>query len=133
MSRSFGATWFTTRLPIAISPSVISSSPAIIRSRVDLPQPDGPTSTQNSPSSILMSTPCTTSVVPKDFLTLERVTEAMVFSSGLCGDRQAGGPDRFEGLVGEDELLVAERFRLRRRAALDRERELVDLAPHLVE
>ena len=98
MSRSFGATSFTTRLPIAISPSVISSSPAIIRSSVDLPQPDGPTSTQNSPSSILMSTPCTTWVVPKDFLTRERVTDAMVFSLRLCGDRQTGRPDRLEAL-----------------------------------
>ena len=34
-------------------PSVISSSPAIIRSSVDLPQPDGPTSTMNSPSAIV--------------------------------------------------------------------------------
>ena len=43
----------TTLPPIAISPSVISSSPAIMRSSVDLPQPDGPTSTQNSPSAIV--------------------------------------------------------------------------------
>ena len=48
MSRSFGGTRFTTFDPIAISPSEISSSPAIIRKSVDLPQPDGPTSTQNS-------------------------------------------------------------------------------------
>ena len=53
------------------------------------------------------------------FLTRDRVTEAMVFSSGLCGDRQAGRADRLERLVGEDELLVAERLRLRRRAARD--------------
>ena len=33
-----------------IAPDVTSSSPAIIRSSVDLPQPDGPTSTTNSPS-----------------------------------------------------------------------------------
>ena len=31
------------------SPSEMSSSPAIMRSRVDLPQPDGPTNTVNSP------------------------------------------------------------------------------------
>jgi hypothetical protein len=31
-------------------PSVTSSSPAIIRSSVDFPHPDGPTSTMNSPS-----------------------------------------------------------------------------------
>ena len=43
---------------------VISSSPAIMRSSVDLPQPDGPTSTQNSPSAIAMSTPRITCVVP---------------------------------------------------------------------
>ena len=35
------------------SPAVISSSPAIMRSSVDLPQPDGPTKTTNSPSSIV--------------------------------------------------------------------------------
>jgi hypothetical protein len=42
----------TTRSPIAISPEVMSSSPAIIRSAVDLPDPDGPTSTMNSPSAM---------------------------------------------------------------------------------
>src|SRR5256885_1015596 len=34
--------------PIAIVPPEISSSPAIMRRSVDLPQPDGPTSTTNS-------------------------------------------------------------------------------------
>src|SRR2546425_4127262 len=48
MSRSFGGRSFTTRSPIEISPAVISSSPAIIRSVVDLPQPEGPTRTTNS-------------------------------------------------------------------------------------
>jgi hypothetical protein len=33
-----------------ISPPLISSSPATMRSSVDLPQPDGPTMTTNSPS-----------------------------------------------------------------------------------
>jgi hypothetical protein len=33
---------------------VMSSSPAIMRSRVDLPQPDGPSSTTNSPSAMSM-------------------------------------------------------------------------------
>src|SRR5205814_2125704 len=37
MSRCLGGTRFTTVPPIAISPSPISSSPAIIRSSVDLP------------------------------------------------------------------------------------------------
>ena len=41
MSRSFGATLLTTRSPMSIRPSVMSSSPATQRSAVVLPQPDG--------------------------------------------------------------------------------------------
>ena len=78
MSRSFGGTSLTTRPPITISPSVISSSPAIMRSRVDLPQPDGPTRTMNSPSSMSMSTPWMTWVAPKYFSTPLISTAAMV-------------------------------------------------------
>src|SRR4030095_4726571 len=48
MSRSFGGRSLTIRSPIVISPAVISSSPATIRKVVDLPHPDGPTSTTNS-------------------------------------------------------------------------------------
>src|SRR6267378_3364983 len=48
MSRSRGGTSFTTRSPIRISPSVTSSRPATMRSSVDLPQPEGPTSTSSS-------------------------------------------------------------------------------------
>ena len=50
MSRSFGGTDVTSRSPMWIVPSSTGSSPASIRSVVDLPQPDGPTSTRNSPS-----------------------------------------------------------------------------------
>src|SRR3954452_6627278 len=60
-----GSSWLTTRPPIAISPPETSSSPAISRSRVDLPQPDGPSTTTNSPSRMSRSTPCTISVRPK--------------------------------------------------------------------
>jgi len=52
-----------------ISPEVTSSSPAIIRSIVDLPQPDGPTSTTNSSSAISRLSPCTTSTAPKRLTT----------------------------------------------------------------
>src|SRR3972149_2710310 len=48
MSRSFGGRSLTTRSPIVISPAVISSRPATLRSVVDLPHPEGPTSTMNS-------------------------------------------------------------------------------------
>ena len=53
MSRSFGASSLTTSPPIFSSPAVMSSSPAIIRSAVDLPQPEGPTRIMNSPSPIV--------------------------------------------------------------------------------
>jgi hypothetical protein len=48
MSRSFGGTLLTTRSPMRISPAVMFSRPAIIRSKVDLPQPYGPTRTTNA-------------------------------------------------------------------------------------
>ena len=50
MSRSLGGRSLTTRSPMRISPSVISSKPATIRSAVDLPEPDGPTRTMKLPS-----------------------------------------------------------------------------------
>src|SRR5216684_3839611 len=56
-SRSFGGRLLTTRSPMRISPEVMFSSPATIRSRVDFPQPEGPTRTTNSPSPIATSTP----------------------------------------------------------------------------
>jgi hypothetical protein len=57
MSRWAGSRLLTTRGPMAISPPLISSSPATMRSSVDLPQPEGPTMTMNSPSLISAFTP----------------------------------------------------------------------------
>jgi len=59
MSRSLGATSLTTRSPIHSLPALISSSPATIRSSVDLPQPEGPTNTISSPSAISKLAPAT--------------------------------------------------------------------------
>jgi hypothetical protein len=56
MSRSIGGRLFTTVSPIAMSPEVIDSRPATMRSVVVLPQPDGPTKTMNSLSRISRST-----------------------------------------------------------------------------
>src|SRR5271163_794708 len=75
MSRSLGWTLLTTRSPIEIVPEVIFSSPASIRNSVDLPQPEGPTRTTNSPSSIPIETPCSTSKPPNDFRTSRICTE----------------------------------------------------------
>src|SRR5712691_3941622 len=59
MSRSFGGRSLTTRSPIEISPAVISSRPATMRSVVVLPQPDGPTKTMNSLSRMVRFTSLT--------------------------------------------------------------------------
>src|SRR6202142_1534912 len=81
MSRSLGGASLTTLPPISISPWAIPSRPAIMRSRGDLPQPDGPTRTANCPSSMSISTPRSTWVVPKYFCTLRMRTDAIPFFS----------------------------------------------------
>ena len=62
MSRSIAGRSFITRPSRRISPSVIDSNPAIIRSVVDLPQPEGPTRTRNSPSSMSIDTSSTATI-----------------------------------------------------------------------
>ena len=69
MPRSEGESAFTTWLSMASVPEVMSSSPATSRSRVDLPQPDGPTKTTNSLFLMSRSTPLITSTLPNDFFT----------------------------------------------------------------
>src|ERR1700724_1985204 len=79
MSRSLGWTLLTTRSPIEIVPEVMFSSPASIRNKVDLPQPEGPTRTTNWPSSIGIDTPCRTSKPPNDFRTSRICTDDIHF------------------------------------------------------
>src|SRR6266704_2832487 len=86
MSRSFGCTLLTTLSPIEIVPDVMFSSPASMRSKVDLPQPEGPTSTTNSPSSIGIETPCSTSKPPNDFRT-SRICTDDIHSLLVIGSR----------------------------------------------
>src|SRR5215468_7728331 len=69
---------------ILISPAVTSSSPAISRSKVDLPQPDGPTKTTNSPSSMSRSSDGMMTTSPNAFLTLRRIMRPI---SSLPGSR----------------------------------------------
>jgi hypothetical protein len=64
MSRSRGERFVTTRSPIETSPPVITSRPAIIRSSVDFPQPEGPTSTMNSPLAMVRLTSSTATTPP---------------------------------------------------------------------
>ena len=62
MSRAFGGRSLTTSPPTLTVPEVMSSSPAIIRSALVLPQPEGPTKTTNSPSATSRSSSCTARV-----------------------------------------------------------------------
>src|SRR5437667_7380083 len=80
MSRSFGWTLLTTRSPIEIVPEVMFSRPASIRSKVDLPQPEGPTRTTKAPSSIGIVTPCRTSKLPNDLRTSRICTDDIELS-----------------------------------------------------
>src|SRR3989440_1457314 len=64
MSRERGGSSVTSRPSMLIAPPVTSSSPASIRSRVDFPQPEGPTSTRNSPLSISRETSSTATTSP---------------------------------------------------------------------
>src|SRR3979409_1499924 len=88
MSRSLGWTLLTTRSPIEIVPEVMFSSPASIRSKVDLPQPEGPTRTTKAPSSIGIDTPGRTSKPPTDFRTWRICTDDIDSLQKTCS--QAG-------------------------------------------
>src|SRR5215210_5997913 len=91
MSRSFGARSLTTLPPILSSPSVMSSSPAIIRSAVDLPQPDGPTRIMNSPSAISRFRSLTASKPSANFFEIpSRTISAIAPSLSLSLDRPSG-------------------------------------------
>src|SRR5215831_15281880 len=61
-----------------ISPEEIGSRPAIVFSKVDLPQPDGPTSTRKPPFSSAMSMSFNTSIVPK------RLRSALISSVAIA-------------------------------------------------
>src|SRR3954465_11164600 len=64
MSRSVGPMALTALPSIETVPAEIDSSPAIMRSSVDLPHPDGPTNTQSWRSGTAMLTPFTASTPP---------------------------------------------------------------------
>src|SRR6266446_270626 len=68
MSRLRGARSVTSRPPMRISPEVASSRPPTIRSTVVFPDPDGPTSTRNSPSDTSRSSEETATAPPGNAL-----------------------------------------------------------------
>ena len=67
---------------MSMSPEVMSSSPTIIRSSVDFPQPDGPTRIMNSPSAMSRLTSLTAgNPSPYSLTTFLMVISAMAASS----------------------------------------------------
>jgi hypothetical protein len=66
--RSRGSRSLTTRPSMRISPALGSMKPAIMRKVVVLPQPDGPTSTTNSPSSMVRPRLRTATTLPNALL-----------------------------------------------------------------
>src|SRR5271167_1896674 len=85
MSRWEGCMSFTTLPPMRISPEEVDSRPAIVLRRVDLPQPDGPTSTRKPPFSSVMSIPFRTSMVPK------RLRRALISSVAMSSSLYGAG------------------------------------------
>ena len=76
-------------LPLmTIDPPLGVSKPAIMRSTVVLPQPDGPRKETNSPFSMAMLKSCTTCTEPKDFLMLLSVKKLMKY----CPQALGGAP-----------------------------------------
>ena len=63
-----------------IAPASTSSSPASMRSAVVFPEPDGPTSTMNSPSAISSEKSLTAVVSPNCLNTFSKVTGAISLS-----------------------------------------------------
>ncbi|SCM75769.1 hypothetical protein KL86PLE_30216 [uncultured Pleomorphomonas sp.] len=78
--RSEGGVSVTSAPSMAMRPEVVSSRPAISRSKVDLPQPDGPTKTTNSPLSTSRSTEWMTASSPKLLPTLSSFSPATLSS-----------------------------------------------------
>src|SRR3954464_14810426 len=73
-----------------MSPEVMSSSPTIMRSSVDFPQPDGPTRIMNSPSSTSMLTSFTAGNPSPYFLTMFLISMAAIDSPLHCAGGKAG-------------------------------------------
>src|SRR5580704_16835427 len=123
MSRSFGATALTILPSMRISPSLALSSPAMMASSVDLPQPDGTTSAMNSPVCASRSIPLRTSTEPKRLVSRETVSVAMIALS-------------LDGALREptNEIFAAEQVDQQRRNCADQHgaaRDIVRMSVHL--
>src|SRR5215216_3770868 len=105
--RSRGSRSLTTRPSMRISPAVGSSKPAIIRRVVVFPQPEGPTSTTNSPSSIarlMLLTAATEPNVLRRFCSSIRATLESLFAHDLTRKPEPI-PDQVRDMLFRDHAL----------------------------
>src|SRR5512132_677119 len=91
MSRAVGGSWSTRRWSRYISPLVTLSRPASMRSSVDFPQPDGPSSTRNSRSGTSRLTSLTAVFVPKVRVTRSSLIDAMAIDPVVASALDAAG------------------------------------------
>src|SRR5262249_43759582 len=93
MPRARGGMSLTRCPPIRMSPEVCFSSPAMMRSKVVLPQPEGPSRTMNSPSRASRLTPLTAVTSSNCFLISLAATAAISTPRSKNSGRykQAGG------------------------------------------
>src|SRR4029450_6873011 len=108
ISRSRGRTSLTSLPSISIVPLSMSSRPAMVLSSVDLPQPDGPTSTANSPEDTLRSMPRSTSTGPKRLCNPWMVSSAMVVSPLDRAHRDTAHQEALHGRHREEDRHGAE-------------------------
>src|SRR3954452_2298868 len=94
--RSRGALSLTRFPPMTMSPEVMSSRPTIIRSNVDLPQPDGPTRIMNSPSSTSIDTSLTAGKPSPYCLTMFFISMAAIGSTLHCAGGETGNDSALE-------------------------------------
>ena len=78
MRRLAGGNWVTSRSPMRMVPDVGVSSPAIMRSVVVLPQPDGPSSTVKLPAGTVKLTPWIAAAPPYCLVRLSRTMDDML-------------------------------------------------------
>src|SRR5437868_7613471 len=91
MSRALGGSWSTRRWFKWISPLDTLSRPASMRSSVDFPQPDGPSSTRNSRSGTSRLTLLTAVFVPNVRVTRSSLIDAMTVDPILASALDAAG------------------------------------------
>ncbi|MEZ5294951.1 MAG: hypothetical protein R2697_01345 [Ilumatobacteraceae bacterium] len=101
--RSRGPAVVTSTPSNTIEPSVTRSRPAIARSRLDLPDPDGPTTTVDVPAGASIETSASARVVPRSTVTCSRDTCAtshmMPYRRRPSGSRFGENPIGYERLV----------------------------------